>query len=590
MAPRSSTYLPLGVGLLAVLAVAACEKTTTEHRLDGPMRLALGDCATADTRFISGHKPTPLSPKADKDRKNLLPARPGALGLPSGADEPDAGKPKRAPEPTGPVMRITKAISRGQLDEGVIRRTIEARREKLLTCYRRQRQRQPGLAGTIVVNFTIQHKGKVFDSAAAGVSLEVAACVENIITGIRFPRPDAGEVKVRYSLKFSPNADADRDPALAAGVRPGARPATRPTADADSQGRRDIASAAGSGAQKARAAAIEGLKQHPGYAPGRSNPLGSYNQGLLDCFRAKVPEKRPYGAMLLDIAERDNGHVVVAATSDTKNGALESCVARAIGKAPKKNRPTTGLRRCALAFGENGLGDAEGIDITETDISAGRRRRGDLASVLADAESPPNVPGLAEWLDRLQTKRRRLDHKPLVNDQPLVVRPLGSTPMKAVMGVLAEIEAAGMDSVLAVSQASGWRPVHPVTLPVVPVPRDTGAGWTLGRRSATSKPSKVPINASLYIGPEDVWIGISRVEDFRRFSTRNGGFDLDAFARGLRDVKKNRYFVDRADLEIAADDLVSYDTVVTFIDLAIAAGFTDWRLTTYEHLSAPPAE
>jgi biopolymer transport protein ExbD len=100
------------------------------------------------------------------------------------------------------------------------------------------------------------------------------------------------------------------------------------------------------------------------------------------------------------------------------------------------------------------------------------------------------------------------------------------------------------------------------------------------------EPDDERVNLSVYIGKDHVWVGLSRVNEFQELAR---GTDLaDTLTRALQEQKASAFFADRTDLEIGADDGVSYADVVSVIDVATKAGFTDWRLARLQALSARP--
>lgn len=588
-------FIPLSATLIALAIVggAACEKTTSEHRLDGPIRLEMGDCAEPSTKYVSGHKPEPFEINALKKGKVGSPhrnfARPGTNARTEKRPDQSAGDVKDGSGATAPALTIGKGVSRGPLESDVIRTTIESKSARVLRCYADALADEPEIAGTVVVTFKINRRGKVKDAAAAGVSEVVSTCVQRAVESLRFARPDGGSVKVRYPFKFKPGQQSGPDGSPAARPANPAKPDSGPGAGAGTG--TGVAEAARSGADQARESARAVIDNPPGYQPGSGNPLREYRDALIECFRTKVPQKRPYGSIVIDLVKYQGAHAVVKAASDTGNDTLEQCVIEAIGPASEAVAKASPVQRCPLAFGAIPLDQAEGIDIAEDRVMAGRRVRAIGADIGAESAAKKPLSELSRWAEQVARKRSRQTHKPIANEQPVVIRPLGTTPVGVVRRVLETTAAAGLDAVLAVSRPEGWQPVNGFSLPSVPVPRGSGQGWSVNRHAGKHRESGPPtIHASLLIGTDDVWIGVSRIDDFRRFTARGQKLDLDVFKRGLRDVKNMKYFVRRRDLEIAAYDAVSYDTLVTFIDYATGAGFTEWTLMAPDQLSARPPD
>jgi biopolymer transport protein ExbD len=57
------------------------------------------------------------------------------------------------------------------------------------------------------------------------------------------------------------------------------------------------------------------------------------------------------------------------------------------------------------------------------------------------------------------------------------------------------------------------------------------------------------------------------------------GRDWAAVDRQIREALTSNFLKDRDDIQIAADDDVAYDDVVHVVDIATAAGLTDWTVT-----------
>jgi len=98
----------------------------------------------------------------------------------------------------------------------------------------------------------------------------------------------------------------------------------------------------------------------------------------------------------------------------------------------------------------------------------------------------------------------------------------------------------------------------------------------VGRDAEQTLPTEPPINISVLVAPDAVWIGLTTGD--RRQIKNNGpdDYDWDAVAEVLNDYKNNTgIFRDRQDIEIAAEDGVKYQAVISAMDQAIAKGFPD---------------
>jgi biopolymer transport protein TolR len=95
--------------------------------------------------------------------------------------------------------------------------------------------------------------------------------------------------------------------------------------------------------------------------------------------------------------------------------------------------------------------------------------------------------------------------------------------------------------------------------------------------------------ASILLQKETIWVGISRINDFRQVAMNE---DDAVWKKALRELldehKKSGYFAERTDIEIGAEDKVEYQIIISAMDTAIAAGFVDVGLADPASLSARP--
>jgi len=92
----------------------------------------------------------------------------------------------------------------GTLDPGSIRNTIKRYSGQIQRCYERQLKKNNNAAGKVIVNFTIGKAGRVTQTKVTNDSVGggVGTCVAGVIKGLRFPRPDGGEVMVNKTFVF----------------------------------------------------------------------------------------------------------------------------------------------------------------------------------------------------------------------------------------------------------------------------------------------------------------------------------------------------------------------------------------------------
>ncbi len=110
----------------------------------------------------------------------------------------------------------------------------------------------------------------------------------------------------------------------------------------------------------------------------------------------------------------------------------------------------------------------------------------------------------------------------------------------------------------------------------------------IGRDAEKTLQEEEPVRASVLLQEDSIWVGLSRINDFRQIKREGEEYDWEAFAEVLTEHKQSAFFADRNDIEIAADDKVPYQTIITAMDAAIAAGFRDVGLSDPESLSARP--
>jgi outer membrane biosynthesis protein TonB len=75
------------------------------------------------------------------------------------------------------------------------------------TCYERELKNDPGLRGTVEVQFTIGPNGGISNARHVGGTLRnatVGDCVSSLVKRWRFPRPAVGRVDLIYPFSFAP--------------------------------------------------------------------------------------------------------------------------------------------------------------------------------------------------------------------------------------------------------------------------------------------------------------------------------------------------------------------------------------------------
>lgn len=95
----------------------------------------------------------------------------------------------------------------GKLDKGEIRKVVRAHIGEIRDCYHEGLERDPKLAGRLVVGFEIADGGAVERSEISESTLadaEVGACIAGAVKTWKFPAPQGGAVAVEYPFELQP--------------------------------------------------------------------------------------------------------------------------------------------------------------------------------------------------------------------------------------------------------------------------------------------------------------------------------------------------------------------------------------------------
>lgn len=110
----------------------------------------------------------------------------------------------------------------------------------------------------------------------------------------------------------------------------------------------------------------------------------------------------------------------------------------------------------------------------------------------------------------------------------------------------------------------------------------------IARQAEKTLEEEEPVKASILIQENTIWVGLSRINDFRQIPRTAGEFDWKGLADLLKEHKESSYFADRDEIEIAAEDKIMYQDIISTMDTAILAGFKDVGLADPASLSARP--
>lgn len=126
----------------------------------------------------------------------------------SGSASPGGSKSK------APSLRLGAISVTGKLPPEVIQRVVRQRFDPLRMCLDDGLKTDPGLKGTINLQFVIGKDGSVSGAKTGGdlPSEGVKACVSKVFLGIKFPQPEAGVVMVSYPMTFEPGQPATAGP------------------------------------------------------------------------------------------------------------------------------------------------------------------------------------------------------------------------------------------------------------------------------------------------------------------------------------------------------------------------------------------
>jgi biopolymer transport protein ExbD len=98
---------------------------------------------------------------------------------------------------------------------------------------------------------------------------------------------------------------------------------------------------------------------------------------------------------------------------------------------------------------------------------------------------------------------------------------------------------------------------------------------------------------SVLIEPDEIWVGVSRVNDFEKIPRTVTGYDWARLEDALKLHKASAFFDHKTDIEIAAassrDHAVTYQSLIAAMDIAVKVGFVDVGVTDPAGLSARPS-
>lgn len=97
---------------------------------------------------------------------------------------------------------------------------------------------------------------------------------------------------------------------------------------------------------------------------------------------------------------------------------------------------------------------------------------------------------------------------------------------------------------------------------------------------------------SVLVEADEIWVGVSRIEEYERIPRTATGYDWPKLELSLRAHKTTGLFVDNPVIQVAAESTksepVPYQAMVFAMDVALKVGFSDVKITDPDGLAARP--
>lgn len=153
-----------------------------------------------------------------------------ALGLTACGGEPPPKAPEPAPAapppPKGPALQMKSEL--GSVDPAAIKRTFSRLEDKFVECQKRGVDRVEVLAGNVKFFVRLAESGAArwtyLEESEIG-DRDTEKCLEDVVLGATWPKPDGGEAEARYTMELPLQATRPpndwkptRSPALWAGT------------------------------------------------------------------------------------------------------------------------------------------------------------------------------------------------------------------------------------------------------------------------------------------------------------------------------------------------------------------------------------
>lgn len=97
---------------------------------------------------------------------------------------------------------------------------------------------------------------------------------------------------------------------------------------------------------------------------------------------------------------------------------------------------------------------------------------------------------------------------------------------------------------------------------------------------------------SVLIEADQIWVGVSRLNDFETIARGAEGYDWARLEAALKQHKSSAWFEHKTAIEVAADSTadhpIQYQALIAAMDVAVKVGFVDVGITEPQGLSARP--
>jgi TonB family protein len=169
----------------------------------------LGSAALALALGCASAAPPPEAPAEASPASSEEAVAPDApAGDPSPAPEPGPAAPE--PSAAAPASNATASPARDSRGKQEIQQVMADNRDKVRACYDAALAKNPGIAGDLVIDFTIDPRGDVKQADVNWSQSEIHIpeldnCAADAVRSLKFPASSRGlESKVSYPFNFNP--------------------------------------------------------------------------------------------------------------------------------------------------------------------------------------------------------------------------------------------------------------------------------------------------------------------------------------------------------------------------------------------------